>query len=70
MYLFSPDHPPVLSLFYLNYEAAKSIFNEEYLKKQDRFSHMFKKGNEWMIETYQAEIDRKWDDLLFNCSRA
>ncbi|MEA4847848.1 MAG: thiamine pyrophosphate-dependent enzyme [Clostridiaceae bacterium] len=54
----------------LNYTPKKKLPVEEYLKKQGRFSHMFQKGNEWMIETYQAEIDRKWEDLLFNCSRA
>jgi pyruvate ferredoxin oxidoreductase beta subunit len=54
----------------LNYTPKKKLPVEEYLKKQGRFSHMFKKGNEWMIEAYQAEIDRKWEDLLFNCSRA
>jgi pyruvate ferredoxin oxidoreductase beta subunit len=53
----------------LNYTPKKKLPVEEYLKKQGRFSHMLKKGNEWMIETYQAEIDRKWEDLLFNCSR-
>jgi len=53
----------------LNYTPKKKLPVEEYLKKQGRFSHMFKKGNEWMIEAYQAEIDRKWEDLLFNCSR-
>jgi len=54
----------------LNYTPKKKLPVEEYLKKQGRFSHMFKKGNEWMIEAYQAEVDRKWEDLLFNCSRA
>ncbi len=37
---------------------------EEYLKAQGRFRHVFKKGNEWMIEEIQKEVDRVWEDLL------
>ena len=36
---------------------------EEYLKMQGRFAHMFKPGNEWMIETVQKHIDEKWEEL-------
>jgi len=25
---------------------------------------MFKPGNEWMIEEFQAEVDRRWQELL------
>lgn len=25
---------------------------------------MFKPGNEWMIEEFQAEVDRRWEELL------
>ena len=25
---------------------------------------MFKPGNEWMIEEVQAEVDRRWQELL------
>jgi pyruvate ferredoxin oxidoreductase beta subunit len=25
---------------------------------------MFKPGNEWMIEQFQAEVDKRWDELL------
>ena len=37
---------------------------EEYLKPQGRFAHMFKPGNEWMIEAVQKEVDRNWEALL------
>jgi pyruvate ferredoxin oxidoreductase beta subunit len=37
---------------------------EEYLKAQGRFRHVFKKGNEWMIEEIQKEVDSIWEDLL------
>ena len=25
---------------------------------------MFKPGNEWMIEEFQKEVDRRWEELL------
>ncbi|MDD5383238.1 MAG: thiamine pyrophosphate-dependent enzyme [Candidatus Margulisbacteria bacterium] len=36
----------------------------EYLKTQDRFRHLFKPGNEKLIEEMQAEVDRRWAQLL------
>lgn len=52
----------------LNYEPAKKLPVEEYLKLQGRFAHMFKPGNEWMIEQVQKEVDRNWADLKARCS--
>ena len=37
---------------------------KEFIKTQKRFRHMFKPGNEWMIEELQKEIDDKWNYLL------
>lgn len=53
----------------LNYEPKKKLPVETYLKEQGRFSHMFKKGNEWMIEEVQKFIDTKWDRLLKRCGK-
>ncbi len=25
---------------------------------------MFKPGNEWMIQEFQAEVDRRWEELF------
>ena len=25
---------------------------------------MFKPGNEWMIEAFQAEVDKRWQEIL------
>ena len=25
---------------------------------------MFKSGNEWMIEEFQKEVDKRWEELL------
>ena len=48
----------------INYKPAKKLPIEEFLKPQKRFKHMFKPGNEWMIEEFQKEVDRRWDELL------
>lgn len=51
----------------LSYEPKNKLPVEDYLKRQGRFKHMFTKGNEWMIEEYQKEVDRKWAKLLAKC---
>ena len=54
----------------LSYQPKKIRPIEEYLRPQGRFSHLFKKGNEWMIEELQAAVEQKWDALLYKCNRA
>ncbi len=61
--LFEVEH----GIWKLNYEPRKKLPVEEYLRKQGRFSHMFEKGNEWMIEEAQKYVDEKWDALLAKC---
>jgi len=51
----------------LTYEPRKKVGVEEFLVKQGRFSHMFEKGNEWMIEETQKYVDEKWEKLLKKC---
>ena len=29
-----------------------------------RFKNLFKPGNEWMIEEFQKEVDKRWEELL------
>ncbi|HHY11210.1 MAG TPA: pyruvate ferredoxin oxidoreductase, partial [Firmicutes bacterium] len=36
----------------------------EFLKAQGRFRHLFRPENEGIIEQIQAEVDRKWEELL------
>ena len=48
----------------VNYEPKKKLPVEEYLKLQGRFRHMFKPGNEWMIEDWQRSVDARWEKLL------
>lgn len=56
-------------VYRLTYEPKKKLPVEEFLRKQGRFSHMFKPGAEWMIEETQKYVDDKWEALLAKCSR-
>lgn len=48
----------------INYKPANKLPIEEFLKPQRRFKHLFKPGNEWMIEQFQKELDERWEMLL------
>lgn len=48
----------------ITYKPAKKLPIEEFLRPQRRFKHMFKPGNEWMIEEFQKEVDARWQALL------
>ena len=54
-------------VWHLSYEPKQKRPVEEYLRMQGRFRHMFKPGNEWMIEQVQKEVDRNWEELLHLC---
>ena len=54
--------------YILSYQPKNKLPVEEYLKMQGRFAHMFKPGNEWMIEEVQKEVDRNWEELLKLCA--
>ena len=47
----------------LTYEPKKKLPVEDFLKQQGRFSHMFKEGNEYMIEAMQKSVDDEWENL-------
>ncbi len=59
-----PLYEVVDGKYKITYKPAKKLPIEEFLKPQKRFRHMFKPGNEWMIEEFQKEVDRRWDELL------
>jgi pyruvate ferredoxin oxidoreductase beta subunit len=54
--------------YVLNYMPKNKLPVEEYLRLQGRFAHMFKPGNEWMIEQVQQEVDKSWEELLALCN--
>ncbi len=43
---------------------------EDFLKPQGRFKHLFKKGNEHLIVEIQADIDKRWEQLLVRCGES
>ena len=52
----------------LNYEPKKKLHVSEYLEKQGRFDHLFKPGNEHLIEQIQDDIDARWEELKYRCN--
>ena len=48
----------------VNYKPKEKLPVSEFLKVQKRFKHIFKPGNEWMIEEIQKEVDSRWEELL------
>ena len=51
----------------LSYEPKAKLPIEDFLKPQGRFKHLFKKGNDHLIEQLQNEVDRRWEKLLKKC---
>ena len=49
--------------------SLRKNYRSDFLREQGRFKHLFKKGNEHLIEQFQEEVDRRWEDLQFKCSR-
>lgn len=47
----------------ITYEPKTKLPVEDYLKQQGRFSHMFKRGNEYLIEEFQNNVDKQWERL-------
>ena len=59
-----PLYEVVDGKYKITFKPANKLPIEEFLKPQKRFRHMFKEGNEWMIEEFQKEVDRRWQELL------
>lgn len=61
---FWPMYEVVDGKYVITYKPKNKLPVSEFLKAQGRFKHMFKPGNEWMIEDVQKEVDRRWEELL------
>ena len=48
----------------INVKPKEKMPIEEFLKKQTKFRHLFKPGNEQVIAEIQADIDTRWEELL------
>ena len=59
-----PFYEVVDGKYKITYKPPKTLPIEEFLKPQKRFRHMFKPGNEWMIEEFQRIVDKRWNELL------
>ena len=59
-----PLYEVVDGKYKINYKPAKKLPIEEFLRPQKRFKHLFKPGNEWMIEAFQKEVYARWQELL------
>lgn len=59
-----PLYEVVNGVYHISYKPAKKLPIEEFLKPQKRFRHLFKPGNEWMIEDFQRIVDERWQELL------
>ncbi len=53
----------------LNYEPKKKLPIEDFLRPQGRFKHLFKKGNEHLLASFQDEVDKRWNELLEKCNK-
>ncbi len=51
----------------LSYKPKVKRPIEDFLRPQGRFKHLFAPGNEHLIAEMQADVDRKWADLLALC---
>ena len=59
-----PLYEVVDGQYKITYKPREKQPVSEYLKKQTKYRHMFRPGNEAMIEAYQAHVDEKWERLL------
>jgi pyruvate ferredoxin oxidoreductase beta subunit len=51
----------------LSYKPKNKLPIEDFLRPQGRFKHLFEKGNEHLIEQFQQEVDKRWEELLYRC---
>lgn len=58
-----PLYEVVNGKWQMTYQPREKKPLEEFLKPQGRFSHLFKPGNEALLEDFQSEVDYKWDQL-------
>ena len=61
---FWPLYEVENGVYKITYKPAKKIAVEEFLKPQKRFKHLFKPGNEHLLQEIQQEVDKKWNYLL------
>lgn len=61
---FWPLYEVIDGKYVVNYKPKNKLPIKDFLKPQGRFKHLFKAGNEYMIEEIQLEVDNRWEALL------
>lgn len=61
---FWPLYEVINGKHIVNYKPKNKIPVADFLKAQGRFKHLFKAGNEHLLEEIQQEIDVRWEKLL------
>ncbi len=51
----------------LTHRPKEKLPLEEFLRPQGRFRHLFREENKHVLEQLQAQVDRKWRQLLKRC---
>lgn len=51
----------------LSYKPRTKVPVTDWMKTQTRFRHLFKGNNEELLERIQADVDRRWQQLLKRC---
>jgi pyruvate ferredoxin oxidoreductase beta subunit len=64
--LFEVEH----GAWRLTYKPRKKLPVELWLERQGRFRHLFRPENRHLIDELQADIDRRWEQLLQRCDEA
>ena len=59
-----PLYEVVNGVYTITYKPKEKKPVVEFLKPQGRFKHLFKPGNEGLIEDIQTEVDARWERLL------
>jgi len=61
---FWPLYEVINGKYKINYKPKSKLPIQEFLKTQGRFSHIFKAGNEYILDDIQKAVDERWDGLL------
>lgn len=61
---FWPLYEVIDGKYVISYKPKNKLPVKDFLKAQGRFKHLFRAGNEHMIDEIQAEVDKRWEALL------
>jgi pyruvate ferredoxin oxidoreductase beta subunit len=51
-------------VYKINYTPKEKLPASEWLKTQNRFRHLFKPENKHLLDTFQQEVDKRWEKLV------